>query len=75
MNKRDYIGIIGWGIVSVFIGTLALPLMIWREHYQWKKYLEPLGIDMEWEDVARYGFVISCISPLNWYLICKIIWT
>lgn len=56
MNKRDYIGCICWYIVSLFIGLLALPIMVAREYYQYKHYhLQRI----EGEDIVRYGIVIG----------------
>ena len=55
LNKRDWIGLACWLLVSILIGLLALPVMIGREVYQYKHYhLEKF----ECEDIIRYSFVI-----------------
>lgn len=48
-NKRNRQGAIGWFIASIFVGVLALPVMVLREVYQWKRYKLP-GI--EWMTFA-----------------------
>lgn len=65
-NKRNRQGAIGWLIVSVFVGVLALPVMVLREVYQWKRYKLP-GI--EWDDICRYGFTIIVGSMLHLLLL------
>lgn len=60
--KRDRQGAIGWFIASIFVGVLALPVMVLREVYQWKRYKLP-GI--EWDDICRYGFTIIVGSMLH----------
>ena len=66
LNKRDWIGLACWLLVSILIGLLALPVMIGREVYQYKHYhLEKF----EWEDIIRYSFVVivgSAIHILLW---------
>lgn len=61
-NKRNRQGAIGWFITSIFVGVLALPVMVLREVYQWKRYKLP-GI--EWNDICRYGFTIVIGSMLH----------
>ena len=61
-NKRNRQGAIGWFITSIFVGVLALPVMVLREVYQWKRYKLP-GI--EWDDICRYGFTIVIGSMLH----------
>lgn len=65
-NKRNRQGAICWLIVSVFVGVLALPVMVLREVYQWKRYKLP-GI--EWDDICRYGFTIIVGSMLHLLLL------
>lgn len=66
LNKRDWIGIACWLLVSMLIGLLALPIMVGREIYQYKHYhLERF----EWEDIVRYSFVIIVGS-----VICFLLW-
>lgn len=66
LNKRDWIGLACWLLVSVLIGIIALPLMIWREFYQYDKYQLPR---FEWEDVVRYSLVIIIGSVVNYWLL------
>jgi len=66
LNKRDWIGLACWLLVSILIGLLALPVMIGREVYQYKHYHLT---KFEWEDIIRYSFVIivgSVIHILLW---------
>ena len=65
-NKRNRQGAIGWFVASVFVGVLALPVMVLREVYQWKRYKLP-GI--EWDDICRYGFSIIIGSMLHLLLL------
>lgn len=65
-NKRNRQGAIGWFIASIFVGVLALPVMVLREVYQWKRYKLP-GI--EWDDICRYGFTIIVGSMLHLLLL------
>lgn len=65
-NKRDLIGLACWFILSVLIGIIALPLMIWREVYQYDKYQLPR---FEWEDVVRYSLVIILGSIINYFIL------
>ena len=65
-NKRDWIGLACWLLISILIGLLALPVMVAREYYQYKHYkLERF----EWEDIIRYSFVIIIGS-----VICFLLW-
>lgn len=66
LNRRDWIGLACWFLLSVLIGIIALPLMIWREVYQYDKYQLPR---FEWEDVVRYSFVIIIGSVVNYWLL------
>ena len=63
LNKRDWIGLVCWFLSSVLIGIIALPLMIWREVYQYYKYQL---LRFEWEDVVRYSLVIIIGSIMNY---------
>ena len=66
LNKRDLYGLIGWFIAGIAVGLFALPIMVAREYYQYKHYkLERF----EWEDIARYSFVIIVGS-----VICFLLW-
>ena len=56
LNKRDWIGLACWLLVSILIGLLALPIMVVREYYQYKHYHLA---KFEWEDIVRYSFVIA----------------
>ena len=55
LNRRDLIGLACWLLVSIFVGTLALPVMIGREIYQYRHYHLA---KFEWEDIVRYTLVI-----------------
>lgn len=66
LNRRDWIGLVCWFLLSVVIGIIALPLMIWREVYQYDKYQLPR---FEWEDVVRYSFVIIIGSVVNYFIL------
>lgn len=63
LNKRDWIGLVCWFLLSVLIGIIAFPLMIWREVYQYYKYQLS---NFEWEDVVRYSLVIIIGSVVNY---------
>ena len=63
LNKRDWIGLVCWFLLSVLIGIIALPLMIWREVYQYYKYQL---LRFEWEDVVRYSLVMIIGSIMNY---------
>ena len=66
LNKRDWIGLACWFLLSVLIGIIALPLMIWREVYQYYKYQLS---HFEWEDVVRYSLVIIIGNVVNYWLL------
>ena len=66
LNRRDCIGLACWFLLSVLIGIIALPLMIWREVDQYDKYQLPR---FEWEDVVRYSLVIILGSVVNYWLL------
>ena len=62
LNRRDLIGLACWLLVSIFVGLLALPVMVGREIYQYRHYhLEKF----EWEDIVRYTLVIIIGSIIN----------
>lgn len=65
LNRRDLIGLACWLLVSIFVGSLALPVMIGREIYQYRHYhLEKF----EWEDIVRYTIVIILGSIANYFI-------
>ena len=66
LNKRDYIGLACWLLVSILIGLLALPVMVCREIYQYKHYHLSR---FEWEDVVRYSVVIVLGSIINYLIL------
>lgn len=66
LNKRDWIGLACWFLLSVVISIIAIPLMVWREVHQYDKYQLPR---FEWEDVVRYSFVIIIGSVVNYWLL------
>lgn len=63
LNRRDLIGLACWLFVSIFVGPLALPVMIGREIYQYKHYHLSR---FEWEDIVRYSVVIVLGSIVNY---------
>ena len=66
LNKRDWIGLACWLLVSILIGLLALPVMVGREIYQYKHYhLEKF----ELEDVVRYSIIIIIGSIINYLIL------
>ena len=65
LNKRDWIGLACWLLISILIGLLALPVMIGREVYQYKHYHLSR---FEWEDVVRYSLVIAIGSVIHFLL-------
>ena len=70
LNKRDWIGLACWLLVSILIGLLALPIMIGREIYQYKHYhLEKF----EWEDVVRYSIIIILGSIINYLILYSLL--
>ena len=66
LNKRDWIGLACWLLISILLGLLALPIMVGREIYQYKHYHLAR---FEWEDIVRYSFVIIVDS-----VICFLLW-
>lgn len=64
-NKRDLIGLACWLLVSIFVGLLALPVMVGREIYQYKHYHLSR---FEWEDIVRYSVVIVLGSIINYFI-------
>ena len=65
-NKRNWIGLACWLLISILIGLLALPIIVGREIYQYKHYHLA---KFEWEDIIRYSFVIIVGS-----VICFLLW-
>lgn len=65
LNKRDYIGLACWLLISILIGLLSLPVMVGREIYQYKHYHLSR---FEWEDVVRYSLVIAIGSVIHFLL-------
>ena len=65
LNKRDWIGLACWLLISILIGLLALPVMVGREIYQYKHYHLSR---FEWEDVVRYSLVIAIGSVIHFLL-------
>lgn len=66
LNKRDWIGLACWLLVSILVGLLALPVMIGREVYQYKHYQLA---KFEWEDIVRYSVVILLGSIINYLIL------
>nr|DAU24837.1 MAG TPA: hypothetical protein [Caudoviricetes sp.] len=65
-NKRDWIGLACWLLISILIGLLALPVMIGREICQYKHYHLA---KFEWEDIVRYSVVIVLGSIINYLIL------
>lgn len=65
LNKRDWIGLACWLLVSILVGLLSLPVMVGREIYQYKHYHLSR---FEWEDVVRYSLVIAIGSVIHFLL-------
>ena len=66
LNKRDWIGLACWLLISILIGLLALPVMVGREIYQYKHYHLA---KFEWEDIVRYSVVILLGSIINYLIL------
>lgn len=66
VNKRDWIGLACWLLISILIGLLALPVMVGREIYQYKHYHLA---KFEWEDIVRYSVVILLGSIINYLIL------
>lgn len=66
LNKRDWIGIACWLLISILVGLLALPVMVGREIYQYKHYHLA---KFEWEDIVRYSVVILLGSIINYLIL------
>ena len=65
LNKRDWVGLACWLLISILVGLLALPVMVSREIYQYKHYKLAR---FEWEDIIRYSFVIIVGSVICFWL-------
>lgn len=66
LNKRDWIGLACWLLISILVGLLALPVMVGREIYQYKHYHLT---KFEWEDVVRYSIIIILGSIINYFIL------
>ena len=66
LNKRDWIGLACWLLISILVGLLALPVMVVREIYQYKHYHLAR---FEWEDVVRYSIIIILGSIINYLIL------
>ena len=66
LNKRDWIGLDCWLLISILVGLLALPIMVCREIYQYKYYHLK---KFEWEDVIRYSVIIILGSIINYLIL------
>lgn len=58
-NDWDWLGMWGWIVIASLIKWFALPLMIGREIYKYKRYNL---LRFEWEDVIRYGIMILYVN-------------
>lgn len=70
LNKRDWIGLACWLLISILVGLLALPVMICREVYQYKHYHLA---KFEWEDIVRYTLVIILGSIIHYFIFAYIL--
>lgn len=68
LNKRDWIGLACWLLISILVGLLALPVMVGREIYQYKYYHLA---KFEWKDIVRYSVVILLGSIINYFIFNK----
>ena len=66
LNKRDWIGLACWLLISILVCLLALPIMVCREIYQYKYYHLK---KFEWDDVIRYSLVIILGSIINYFIL------
>ena len=66
LNKRDWIGLACWLLISILVGLLALPVVVGREIYQYKHYHLAR---FEWDDVVRYSLVIILGSIINYLIL------
>lgn len=66
LNKRDWVGLACWLLVSMLVGLLSLPVMVSREIYQYKHYHLAR---FEWEDIVRYSLVIILGSIINYLIL------
>ena len=66
LNKRDWIGLACWLLISILVGLLALPIMVGREIYQYKHYHLA---KFELEDVVRYSIIIILGSIINYLIL------
>lgn len=70
LNKRDWIGLVCWLLVSILVGLLSLPVMVGREIYQYRHYhLQRF----EWEDIVRYTLVIILGNIINYFIFAYIL--
>lgn len=69
-NKRDLTGLVCWLVASILLGSVSLLAMVAREVYQWKRYYLPR---FEWEDIIRYGVVITIGSIINYWILLSIL--
>ena len=68
LNKRDWIGLACWLLISILVGLLALPVMVGREIYQYKHYHLA---KFEYKDIVRYSVVILLGSIINYFIFNK----
>lgn len=58
--------VLGWYVASIAIGALALPLMLIREIWRWKR---DKSSRFEWGDVGRCGMIIVAGCCLHFCLL------
>ena len=70
LNKRDLIGLACWFVASVLFGIICFLVMVVREIYQHAHYFLSR---FEWEDVIRYGVVITIGSIIHYWILLSIL--
>ena len=60
---RQMKGILGWAVVSILVGVVALPVMVAREVWQ---YATGRASRVEWEDIIGYSVVIGMGAVAHW---------
>lgn len=60
-DDKDWLGMLGWLVMALLVKWFALLLMFGREFYLYKRYNLSR---FEWENVIRYGIMITFISTV-----------
>lgn len=67
--ERNKKGVIGFVLLSLLLGYIVYPFMVYREEYQKEKY--PYN-EFEWDDIKRYGITIVVGGTLH-IIICALL--